>query len=111
MNQKLFYEILLRIKKVIGELSCSNLSAKKCSNASPWHFGYNFLNIAHDTMIFILPESYNAKISKKSNINESCEVFMEIWSILSISMNHWNIFLAHSIYSCQGLGLITESKV
>ena len=96
----LFHEIILRIKKVIGQLSCSNLPAKKCSNASPWHFGYNFLNIACDTIIFISPESYNAKISNKSNINELCEVFMEIWTILSISMNHWNIFLAHCISLC-----------
>ena len=82
-----FHEILLRIKKVIGQLSCSN--------ASPWHFGYNFLNTAHDAVIFISPESYDAKLSNKSNINELREVFMEIWSILSISMNHWNVFLAH----------------
>ena len=89
MNQKLFHEILLRIKKVIGQL--------KCSNASPWHSSYNFINSAHDTMIFISPESYDAKLSNKSNINELREVFMEIWTILSISMNHWNVFLAHCI--------------
>ena len=84
MNQKLFHKILLRIKKVIGELSCSN--------ASPWHFGYNFLNTAPDAMIFISLEIYDAKLSNKSNINELREVFMELWTILSISMNHWNIF-------------------
>ena len=60
---------MLRIKKVIGELSCSN--------GTPWHFGYNFINTAHDTMIFISPESYEADLSNEYNI-------IEIGAVLSV---------------------------
>ena len=98
INQKLFHEIILRIKKVIGQLLYSNLPTKKYSNTSSWHFSYNIIYTACGIMIFISPESYDAKLSNKSNINELREVFMEIWTILSILMNHWNIFLAHCIF-------------
>ena len=54
----------------------------------PQHFDYKFINIAHDTMIFISPENYDAKLSNKANINELCEVFMETWTILFILMNY-----------------------